>query len=86
MIQQPSRWLALLGSLISPGLGHLYAGFPRRALLWALAGLVLGPTAVFLGLAALSELPALFMLAAAPLAILPPLTCARWPRIGLTFH
>lgn len=35
------RWLAILLSVLTPGLGHLYLGLPRRALaVWALAGVV----------------------------------------------
>lgn len=41
--RRPRRWLAVLLSLILPGLGHLYAGRPKRA---AFFWLICGPVGV----------------------------------------
>lgn len=49
--ERRSVWVAALFSLITPGLGQLYNGMPKRALV--AAGLVLGMHAVILGTALL---------------------------------
>ena len=60
-------WVAVVLTILTPGLGHLYAGAPRRALGFWFLGLVAGVVIVAMlsAVASLSVVPAPLLLVAA---------------------
>jgi signal peptidase I len=96
--RRPSRrWVAFLLSLLAPGLGQLYAGFPKRAAVAVLIWLAVASLAVFFfvnpagGALALGFATALLLVALLGVPIdaalvagsTHPFPEGRWPRLAM---